>query len=397
MRRIEATFRIVTPMFLGDAEQHASGIRPPAIKGALRFWWRALNWKEAMEKSGRDENKAFQWLHRNEARLFGLAAKELEGKQIGGQGIFLLKASMPVCEKDVIGTSRLSSVSYLLGMGLWHYKQHLLREALKEDQTFSVHLMFSPKAKEEEIASILQAFKALCLLGAIGSRARRGFGSFVLESYTKHGLVFELPIQMDREGYAQEIKKLAGNPNGITSAPPFSSFSDLSRIDVSCSGNSGIEVLKIINNEMQLYRSYGRLVGGRREVNGKAAEQNFEDDHKYVLRFTLTKPPKRAVFGLPHNYHYSSGMNVEINPVIGNDKLRRASPLLIHVHKIGEDYFGIHVLFESVFLPDQTILKVEEVKNKRVIQSKTITPVTVDYQDIRNYLDRYENTTRILG
>lgn len=40
---ITATFEIVTPMFLGDADQKATSIRPTAIKGALRFWWRALN------------------------------------------------------------------------------------------------------------------------------------------------------------------------------------------------------------------------------------------------------------------------------------------------------------------------------------------------------------------
>ncbi len=42
---LEAQFRIVTPMFLGGANQDVSdGIRPPLVKGALRFWWRALNW-----------------------------------------------------------------------------------------------------------------------------------------------------------------------------------------------------------------------------------------------------------------------------------------------------------------------------------------------------------------
>ncbi len=45
MEKLEATFRIVTPMFIGGADQTPSdGIRPPSVKGALRFWWRALNW-----------------------------------------------------------------------------------------------------------------------------------------------------------------------------------------------------------------------------------------------------------------------------------------------------------------------------------------------------------------
>ncbi len=43
MTVITATYRVVTPMFIGDADQKATSLRPPSIKGALRFWWRALN------------------------------------------------------------------------------------------------------------------------------------------------------------------------------------------------------------------------------------------------------------------------------------------------------------------------------------------------------------------
>lgn len=42
--KITATYRIVTPMFVGDANQQATEISPQSVKGALRFWWRALNW-----------------------------------------------------------------------------------------------------------------------------------------------------------------------------------------------------------------------------------------------------------------------------------------------------------------------------------------------------------------
>jgi hypothetical protein len=53
---IEASFRIVTPMFIGGADQTpADGIRPPSVKGALRFWWRALNWGRIREQTSCDE------------------------------------------------------------------------------------------------------------------------------------------------------------------------------------------------------------------------------------------------------------------------------------------------------------------------------------------------------
>lgn len=35
--QIQARYRIVTPMFIGDANQDATDISPTAVKGALRF------------------------------------------------------------------------------------------------------------------------------------------------------------------------------------------------------------------------------------------------------------------------------------------------------------------------------------------------------------------------
>ena len=39
---IQATYRIVTPMFCGGAEQQAE-FRLASFKGVLRFWWRGKN------------------------------------------------------------------------------------------------------------------------------------------------------------------------------------------------------------------------------------------------------------------------------------------------------------------------------------------------------------------
>ena len=47
MRTITATIEVVTPMFLGGADQSPDGIRPSSVKGALRFWWRAWAWTRA--------------------------------------------------------------------------------------------------------------------------------------------------------------------------------------------------------------------------------------------------------------------------------------------------------------------------------------------------------------
>lgn len=79
---IQATYRIVTPMFIGDAEQNATGIAPQSVKGALRFWWRALMWGEirSQDQFNTDE-KALRELHEQEAKLFGIAMDEQRAKR----------------------------------------------------------------------------------------------------------------------------------------------------------------------------------------------------------------------------------------------------------------------------------------------------------------------------
>ena len=43
MESQEFEVEIVTPLFLGGADPNKAELRAPSIKGALRFWWRALN------------------------------------------------------------------------------------------------------------------------------------------------------------------------------------------------------------------------------------------------------------------------------------------------------------------------------------------------------------------
>ena len=63
---IEATYRVVTPMFCGGAEPetHAE-LRLSSFKGVLRFWWRALAWSRLGGDLGR--------IKQHEDALFGSA------------------------------------------------------------------------------------------------------------------------------------------------------------------------------------------------------------------------------------------------------------------------------------------------------------------------------------
>ena len=57
-------YRIVTPMFLGGEAQQAdpTQFRNASFKGALRFWWRALNWGRMLKNAGQNETEALKKL-----------------------------------------------------------------------------------------------------------------------------------------------------------------------------------------------------------------------------------------------------------------------------------------------------------------------------------------------
>ncbi|WP_124398070.1 type III-B CRISPR module RAMP protein Cmr1 [Thermaurantimonas aggregans] len=50
MKTITFTCETITPMFLSGADQRVPELRPPSIKGALRFWWRAMNGHLSLEE-----------------------------------------------------------------------------------------------------------------------------------------------------------------------------------------------------------------------------------------------------------------------------------------------------------------------------------------------------------
>jgi CRISPR-associated protein Cmr1 len=83
--KVAATFEVTTPLFLGDVDPASSvELRAPSIKGALRFWWRALAWS----RHGGDLDS----IRSEEARLFGVAGQEgSAGKGAAGQASFILR------------------------------------------------------------------------------------------------------------------------------------------------------------------------------------------------------------------------------------------------------------------------------------------------------------------
>ena len=383
MQIIEAEFTIVTPMFIGDANQEAHDVRPPSLKGALRFWWRALNWGRMLAAEGGDTANALSALHNREAELFGLAASD----KTGGQGVFLLTLKQAVKAENQ-GFGNMSGAQlYLLGQGLGSFKgsNHTTRSALTSG-TFSASLLFRPATKVDDRHSVAEALFAFGLLGGLGSRARHGMGSVSLTGWQGEG--FDLP--QDRAAYATAIRALLASLSDTL--PPFTAFSRQSRIDISAENHDPLKLLSTVGNELQMYRSFGQ----NGKVAGQPAERNFTPDHDLMQSATngerISRAPVRSVFGLPHNYFFSSTKGkADINYAPDGTDARRASPLLLHIHRFSDGKcLAVHILLPATFLPEGAQIRIKSKTNSKV----SFTP---DWKVLHTFLNRFKTKETLHG
>jgi CRISPR-associated protein Cmr1 len=228
------------------------------------------------------------------------------------------------------------------------------------------------------------------LLGGLGSRARKGFGSIAIQQL--NGIDgYSIPTNINE--YKERLKNLCHSmPADL---PPFTAFSQQSRIEVLQNQNQRAwQLLSNIGHEMKSYRSYQK-------------DKLFPSDHDLARDVATGTPisehPDRVVFGLPHNYFFTSihptrDAKVDVNPVhlkAGSTKWtsegrgRRASPLFIHLHQFPNGHcVAIQALLPATFLPDSDRIEIKG--SARHSATCQISP-NIDWKIIHNYLNRFSS------
>ncbi|WP_169713781.1 type III-B CRISPR module RAMP protein Cmr1 [Paludifilum halophilum] len=156
-------FQTVTPMFLSGADQRKAEIRIPSLKGALRFWYRAV-----------DPDYI-----RHEPILFG------NGGKGGGQSRFWMKLNTPMrpqseeWDKSKGQKPGLAYLSFSLGQG----RKYLFPRKESVEITICRRRIASDsrEAYEADWKRLMAAVWLLGHVGGLGARSRRGFGSFALK------------------------------------------------------------------------------------------------------------------------------------------------------------------------------------------------------------------------
>jgi CRISPR-associated protein Cmr1 len=152
MNNIIFNCEVITPMFLAGADGQTPELRAPSIKGALRFWWRAMNGHLPLKEMQSQEGKIF-------------------GSTDYGRSKVLIRV-----EEDMEWNGR-SDASPT------PHKPRFSKNAFRAGQHFSIILsLFDDVDLGLNEKFILEDLRNLFLLtatfGGIGGRVRRGFGAF---------------------------------------------------------------------------------------------------------------------------------------------------------------------------------------------------------------------------
>lgn len=173
MRRADVTFRFVTPALLAGADQKSAEIRAASIRGALRWWMNALNFdKEAIND------------------LFGSAA----GNR-GQRSRVIVRDTTPntppvklQTAQDITG----SRSDYFL----WPFEKKA-RGVIPAGFTASFSVIIRSGKNSEDSPDLENVLKAFLLLGSLGTRSRRCYGSVWPKHVEIDGVPWKIPATED--------------------------------------------------------------------------------------------------------------------------------------------------------------------------------------------------------
>lgn len=306
----EFEIEFITPAFIRGADQRIPEVRSPSIKGAMRWWFRAL----AGSYFGDDAQK----LKEIENQVFG-STKERSRVKISVTPLSSPKRLNLKEFKD-------KNVGYIwFSMNLLG-KRGTITHYYPPGSRFRV-VLESPSERVIKLATL--SLWALVSLGSVGFRSRRGTGSMKIVRASSEVL--------EDLGLTTEFNSI-------------DEFKDSLKRVLDVTG----EILGVKNSETnKSLPSYATLKFSDVEVFGPGKNTwevlaQFNNSYKEYLRRRIKKY-QRIIFGLPR---------FKLRGV--RKDLRRASPLWFGVVEIGGKPYGrIIKFFQSTFHP--------EVRSKHIV------------------------------
>jgi len=350
MKQITFECETITPMFLAGADGKTPELRAPSIKGALRFWWRAMN-----------SDLTYDQLLKEEEKLFG-------GTQTQNlKSPILLKISQPQFDEVHARTYKNYHGLAYLYYSMIHFGGG--RSAVPPKTKFDVVL----KAKgEKTIKKSIACFWLLTFFGGVGSRARRGCGNIQMQNaidpdnlldnlsfsfFPKEG---EELNDFLKDNYLKVKELLKVNLNSKDQ----NNYSNLfdAKLCISDSGkNDWTDALNEIGN---IFKNF------RLDKNNRAILKWYES----------------AAFGLPVK-HKAFTVNSVFSARNDDPIKRRSSPVIIRIVKFNNEYYWMVLHLSGEFLPKNQ--NNEDIKTNR--QNRRTAIRTID-----NFMNSLNNSRQIV-
>ena len=155
MNQLTVQLETLTPTFMSGNPQGAFELRPPSLKGMLRFWWRAYYWGSGTTDIPPDE------LERQEGTIFGTATGD------GRKSPFSLRV------QDVQREKAIKSFPEAYDPLLFKYLAYGPK-CPPHHVRFNLVLNFADIAIERDVILTIYFWT---LFGAMGAKSRNGFGN----------------------------------------------------------------------------------------------------------------------------------------------------------------------------------------------------------------------------
>lgn len=322
MHKVTFNCEVITPMFVSGADNSRVEIRPPSVKGLIRYWWRAMHGELGLDDLKKREGSIFGSVDTGGRRSKVLLRIDKQPRK--GDIGFNLWDEIP--HQDT-GKFKRPTVYHGIAYLLYSVLMINRRPYIKPGFGFSLEIS---SRDEMMLREAVHAFWCLSFLGAVGSRCRRGAGCMrVTTEHPQYKQMFDTTFVKDKSRLKQFLESGIA---GFDLQPGTSAFSVLK--------GSIIYILDPRDNWKDALESTG---GPFR-------------DFRHNIKSRISDTPN---FGFPIRHRDKTLMGAGPQKVSkdsrGNVKgflNRRSSPLVIKVLKTGEDcFFPVIVWLKGDLVP----------------------------------------------
>lgn len=295
----------ITPMFLGDHTGRGAELRPPSIKGAMRFWWRATQ-----------SFNSISALKTAEGEIFGTPDGE------GKKSKLLITAKILNSTKPTNNSlpekhnlNAISNGKKITADSIKYLAFGKTPSGSAKNNNFQpLAFYFEPGTKfeviflvaHEHIKTVNETFHLVAKYGGLGGKSRNGFGSFRI-------------LEIDGASvFSASVDLYSSNFNNLPDYPAFSIYS------------SEIQSNKTYNEWEDAMGAFGKVYYNAKNELGKAPfhPNSFVPNKKgYLGKISVQKTNKKE------------------NKLSEEEFERIAKPYFFRIDKTADNKFKIRVLF----------------------------------------------------